>query len=789
MSSKSSSSSKKVIKSYTSSKKSVVLSPKNVIRLNIHHTRLLEKLIDPKQTPSLFGEIRLDEILTKCYLALGVQDEDGKLAGALILYPYPNIPAIPQWEWDHWIFNIYGLSETNNRNTLWIHLLLWDPAFYFVFLRPLLQHVFNIQNSMEYCILVIPPGHQRTDFVCNLGNAVLPKDYPKQKTCQYLYMFCRKDFMVKYKIRRAVEEDNDDLVPLIHTHSKKLKDCYGSYYIAEILTRHKDMGRQIIVAEYQGTAVSVLCLNSSVNYKVLNDEFELSPYNGFKKPHPDDFIDLSLEDIRQSLEKLHSKVEDEILEIIDQRSCQFGSRSSEDELLVHISGSESDQFSLVFTSASMFLFQDDEEKEAIPSSLGSDEDSQGLLSQYLELHDKDPRLIELDWVSGYSSSRGKIQKIPEFNGEPNAFALEIAATLPEHEYGLIMLYEAAFECFPGREYCVMSIPSTTPINKLYKYFTRVIPRPTGSFPYELYVMHEKAVLGNVTVEVARREHEKQVKFLLSTIPNYLMVLQHFENCVTHPKSSFYSCVMLCEDQVVGVATITEEFDVNYLQAHYDLHYIDNKIHRVGSHGLIESIILSPIFQRYSQFFLREIHRLCDFSVLYYRHTPYDTTEAYRERPLLNILQTLLPVLPRKQPEYDLKILKAEECAPTETITEKQEPFALYVSTSSLCSVSRHCVNTKIVVVGCSNTSLAFLEALIFRQSLNYLVTFNNVTLHCPTGLAYTKVANRIRDSFMVKKKLHGRQIYGYDQLQDLHKHRTRKNHQDRSQGTTGDYQY
>ncbi|KAG5866672.1 hypothetical protein JTB14_013124 [Gonioctena quinquepunctata] len=31
------------------------------------------------------------------------------------------------------------------------------------------------------------------------------------------------------------------------------------------------------------------------------------------------------------------------------------------------------------------------------------------------------------------------------------------------------------------------------------------------------------------------------------------------------------------------------------------------------------------------------------------------------------------------------------------------------------------------------------------------MTFNNVTLICSTGLAYTKVANRVRDSFMVKK--------------------------------------
>ncbi|KAG5861828.1 hypothetical protein JTB14_024600 [Gonioctena quinquepunctata] len=197
---------------------------------------------------------------------------------------------------------------------------------------------------------------------------------------------------------------------------------------------------------------------------------------------------------------MESTIEDEILDIIDERSSQVPStRSSEDELVMHISASDSDQFSLVFTSASLFLFQDEEDKE--PSTFGSEEDSQGLLNQYLEIRDKDPRILDQDWISAHSTSRGKIQRIFEFNGEPNAFSLELAATIPEHEYGLIKLFEAAFECFPERDYCVMSLPSTNPVNKIIKYFVRAVPRPTGAFPYELYVMHKKSTMGNVNVEV------------------------------------------------------------------------------------------------------------------------------------------------------------------------------------------------------------------------------------------------------------------------------------------------
>ncbi|CAH1118654.1 unnamed protein product [Phaedon cochleariae] len=749
MSSKSSSS--KGGKSFLSLKKSVVLSPKNVIRLDIKHKKALEKLIDPKLTTAMFGEFDLEEVLTKCYLALGIQDDDNKIVGAIVLNLHPNVPALPPWEWDHWIYNMYGLKETHSRNTLWIQLLVWDHVYYFLFLRPLVQGLFVIRNFLEYCILVVPPGKQRTDFLCGLGTAVMPKDCPKHNSCQYLYIFRRSNFTISYKIRRAVEEDNDDLVPLIETHSTRLQECYGSYYVAEILTRQSDVDRQLIVAEYQGTAVAVLCLHGTVNYKVLNEEFELSPYNGLKKPHPDDFEDLSADDIRQSLEQLQSRVEDEIIDIIDQRSSQLSRKSSEEEIFLHVSRSDSDQYSLVFTSGSLFFFQDDEDKDQEIIGSEESEDSNGLLSQYLEIHEKDQKFLEMDWVSGYSASKGKIQRIPEFHGEPNAFALEIAASLPEHEYGLIKLFEACFECFPDRDYCVLSVPSTTPINKLTKYFCRVVPRSSGCFPYELYVMHKNTVLADMTVKVAGVEHEKQVKALISTIPNYPMVLQQFESSLYLPNSSYYAFVMLCQDQAVGVAIVAEEFDLPYLNAHYDLFMLDSRVHKVGSHGVIESILMSQIFQRHAKYFLRELHRLSDFSVLYYRHTPYDTTEAYRERPLLNVLQNLLPILPRKQPNYDMKVLKSEECAPADIVIENQEPFALYLSTVKLCSVNRQCINTRIVVVGCSNTSLAFLEMLLFNQSVDYMITFNNVTLISPNSMSYAKVASKVRDSFMVKK--------------------------------------
>lgn len=107
---------------------------------------------------------------------------------------------------------------------------------------------------------------------------------------QCLYLFARQHFVKKYKVRRAVEEDNDDIVPLIEMQTTCLKDMYGDYYIAEMISRHPQSGRQLIVAEHKEEAVAVMCVTEKINYDLINTHFELLPFHGLKKPSDYDHI-------------------------------------------------------------------------------------------------------------------------------------------------------------------------------------------------------------------------------------------------------------------------------------------------------------------------------------------------------------------------------------------------------------------------------------------------------------------------------------------------------------------
>ncbi|ERL89852.1 hypothetical protein D910_07211, partial [Dendroctonus ponderosae] len=577
---------------------------------------------------------------------------------------------------------------------------------------------------------------------------------------------------------RAVEEDNDDLVPLIDLYSRRLAALYGNYYVAELLTPHpsaEGVARHIVVAEHRGVAVSVMVLNDVANYEQLNEEFELTPFNGLRKRSDDD--DIELQTLSQPEVILSQEANDFAEEESDgDRSLKFASSYEEDDdYLVEVVDSDSD-YSLVFTSSDLFVFdEEDEEERELATELADSLSSYEILKEMekVKTYEVDPRLTYVDMMEKLSksmiSTRSRTAHVPKFCGRGNAFSIEVAATHPDHEIGLYHVLEAVFECYPDRDYAVISTPTSCRSEQWMERFNRVAPRPASNHAYDLFVCHRSSLLGELECQVAGREHMAEVYTLLSTIPTRAIVLSHFEIFMEFENSPYQCFVFLCEGHVVGTAVVSEEYNVEYIDAQYDIaSWVPLSCYRSGSYGLIESLILSPIFHNSGRFFKRELHRLSDFQVLFYKQRAYDKG-ASRERPIPNLLHWLQPVLPRRMPEYDLKMF-AEEGYHVSDALIRRDHYALYMSTVSQSSMQRYSINTRIVVVGCSNTAYAFLEALLIRQhNPHYMVggacpppvtvpvtppwlqiNFNNVVLVCPDGV-HSKLPKKIKELFSVQK--------------------------------------
>lgn len=294
------------------------------------------------------------------------------------------------------------------------------------------------------------------------------------------------------------------------------------------------------------------------------------------------------------------------------------SSSSDKDLTIH----SEDEFTIVNVSSLHLGIEDftDYRSESLDSS--DSNLSVMILSQSdYQSHKQLVTSLEIFDTASSKTYRNRIPiKMPIYHGAPNAFVIEIVAAMGEHENGaLVQLLEASFGCFPNRDYCIIGIPSTIPVFPILKYFVRVTPRPICSFQQELYVLHRNTISSTLFVREMIHSDLNGVEKLISKQETFMAdfkmaVLQ--DNC--------FGYVMLNGGVPVGIAIIKQEEDVEYLKTHYELNkWFDEGHHKAGSHGVIEHLLLTPIFQRHSRFFLNELHRLSDFTILYYRLTPKD----------------------------------------------------------------------------------------------------------------------------------------------------------------------
>lgn len=174
-------------------------------------------------------------------------------------------------------------------NAMFIHILVWDKRYTGNFFADLLTGLFDITSCLQHVILVVPP-----QIIIPAADVFeqqmirIPQYCADKPSVQSIYITERHLKNPRLKIRRAVEEDNDDIVAIIDAESSLVKEFYGEFYVSEMI-RNPDNCRRLIVSEDDdGFATGVMFLNSNVDVDTLNQNFELRPYNGLRKIHEND---------------------------------------------------------------------------------------------------------------------------------------------------------------------------------------------------------------------------------------------------------------------------------------------------------------------------------------------------------------------------------------------------------------------------------------------------------------------------------------------------------------------
>jgi len=568
-------------------------------------------------------------------------------------------------------------------------------------------------------------------------------------------------------IRSARVEDHDDLMPIFNKHNTELTAKYGDFFLSELIEA-EDEDYKSIVADVDGTAIGFMNISTDVDLDVLEKCFELEPFNGLKQYRRKEITKKEVPDekhgARRGTPKSRPTTEISITVNTDDPSTPsslvVGSpthMSASHETLRSASSvtSSSDRKGKSPLSKGLHRTRQKSAKAAEKaasvkmektSALSHDQDIKRPVSEMtlpsMEREGQQEKQETKDDDTAARSSKGEYARSDKeanvtFETElvHSALCIQLFCIDEKYEMRSLDFLPKVFELFPEKEFCIMTIPHTVPEFSLLQSFKRATPKPESTLSQDLYVFRRSGLLSSIVVRKCQADDRKGIEVLTKIIKGREFLIsdvQKFLDTRRDEDGTEIRCYIAeCLGQIIGVAVLRQEQDIEFIRAHYNIEdFIYFNHHQREEHGHLNHFVINPAFSHYTRHFLKEMLRLSKKSCLYYPlFRSLEDAQVEKPHSLVTCLNELVPIRVRRQIVYPLDKLGIN--APSERILRKQEGgYSLYHMNRKLTLEPKVVINVRIVVVGASDVAISCLDTLVNCPHL----CFNNLTLVSSNGL-------------------------------------------------------
>ncbi|XP_075562847.1 cilia- and flagella-associated protein 61 [Pelecanus crispus] len=644
-------------------------------------------------TEALFGRIDVMYLLEKSNLALTLCNEKNEVIAHAVFLDYPNWNITDQSDWESFLQENYINNKCTPLNTLFMHLFVAKEEYVAGCSQEILRRAFITVPELQFILLFIPADENLEPDMGNVFEKMTTAPGSVADANFTLFVCPRHWYLPQLYVRKARLEDYDDLLPIWTRQSETLKETYSEYFLADLI-ECQDEENQAVVCEDGDTAVGFMSLCSQVNVSLFQECFDLGPFHGLCKPHPEDVLKMPQ---KPSIQEDEDKS--------NQTSQETESVSSRNFEHIHDQDAAVQKDGAITVPHTDLLLDDVTGKDFKASATP---------------------LLETEEDAFH----------PVYKGASNAFCIRLFCIDEQHETRSLDFLHYVFKLFPDKDFCVILVPHHIPEFPLIQSFVRAVPFCTSKLAHELYVFHRAGLLKSFNVRKATTNDLLGVKMLIKTLSLNESILNDLKIFTLArrdpdgtPVQAFIAEVL---DQIVGISVIRDEMDIEYIRSHYNIEdFIHFNHHQQEEHGHLYHFVLNPIFRHYTKHFLKEILRLAHKSALYYPIYPQYVEGKFQNpcaHSLTSALHYMVPVRPRRQIVYPLEELGIN--APSEQVSKDQLSYSLNHINRKLVLESKASINTRIVVVGASDVGISFLETLIFCPHLK----FNNVTLISIRGL-------------------------------------------------------
>ena len=193
--------------------------------------------------------------------------------------------------------------------------------------------------------------------------------------------------------------------------------------------------------------------------------------------------------------------------------------------------------------------------------------------------------------------------------------------------------------------------------------------------------------------------------------------------------------------------ISKDVNLSYYKSHF--HIQDSILldeHDRRGHTKILHSVVNPIYERNTRYCLKEILRLSSKTCCYFEIANHTVIpQIFKE--MINVRTRRFPHFLKRKWDHERNVYEDNEeenrddmdGADRDPLDEDDAPFALCFITRRLLSEPKIVKNSRIVVIGSSDTGISFIEALL---SISYL-RFTNIILVSPGGLPHNHFEDHI----------------------------------------------
>ncbi|XP_073930345.1 cilia- and flagella-associated protein 61 isoform X4 [Castor canadensis] len=683
---------------------SILTSPRG--KVEVVHCRRTEsqdvyciKSLIRKFTQKLFGKLNIIYLLEKANLAVTLCNDKEEIMAHASFLDYPNWNVAKQDNWVPVFQELDSEIPCTPLNTLFMHLFVAVDEYSMGCCKEIIRTVFKAVPELHFIFLIVPSymslGSTLITVFDQVGN-IPCLTYSEEFAVHICH---RHNHFPQLHIRRARVEDHDDLMPIFMRYDTILKETYGDYFLAELIEA-QDEENHAVVCEVEGKAVGFMNVCSRVDLPLLHECFDLGPFHGLCVPHPDDVLEppqeYSVQEIQDAL-------------LSDGRDSQKIDKKPQEPISLEVT--ESIQEKVMEEAASRELLS------AVHSITSSE-------MQDTELSKASIVDGQYHCISSESSSSLWLPKEPSpfrplYRGDSTAFCIQLFCIDENYEARSLDFMSFVFNLFPDKNFCMISLPHLTPEFALIQNFVKIVPFNSCTLEHDLYVFHRAGLLKSINIRLATVMDTSGVEQLVSTLMLNKLILEDLtrfnEACRDPDGTPLQAFVAEVAEQIVGIAVIRNEMDIEYIRSHYNIEdFIYFSHHQREEHGRLHHFALNPIFRHYTKFFLKEILRLGYKSCLYYPIYPQSRESKFQNpyaHSLTSALHYLVPVRPRRQIVYPLEKLGIN--APSKAVSKDPPGYALNHTNRKLTLEPKITVNARIVVVGASSVGISFLETLVF----------------------------------------------------------------------------